>query len=126
MSEEEHKATIFHEPAGRLAKHKFIAMIGGSIVIALLFVSMSLALYSSSGAAQLDLSRPGYKSAEVKKEDATPAFEGFSASGSVDKKTLEEFEKMYRERTKNATSVDAFSGEVLDAQALGIAPDAAQ
>ena len=108
------------------AKHNFTLLIGGSLVTALLYGSMSLALYGSSGAAQLDLSRPGYKGAEVKKEDATPVFEGFSASGSVDKKTLEEFEKMYRERTKNATSVDAFSGEVLDAQALGIAPDAAQ
>lgn len=102
-------------------------MIAGSIMIALLLVSVSVAMYFSSGTAQVDLSRPGYQSVR----DQTPTedpYKGFTSSGSVDEKTLNEFNKMYQERAKNATTVDAFNSDVLSDTALNIAdsPEVAQ
>jgi hypothetical protein len=100
-------------------KLRFASLIGGSIVVALLLVSASVAMYYSSGAAQVDLSRPGYQAVreQTKSEDS---FKGFSSSGDVDQKSLEEFSKLYKERAIDTTTVDAFNSEVLSDAALDI------
>lgn len=111
---------IFTPTMRRLAQSRFVLMIIGSITIALILVMASMAMYTSSGTAQLDLSRPGYQSVrdQIKPDDR---FDGFSTSGPIDDKTLKSFKKMYDERTKAATSVNnAFNSEVLSDQALGI------
>lgn len=100
-------------------RHKFLVMVGVSIVIALFLVGVALALYASSGTAQLDLSRPGYKSV---REQATrsDSFDGFPATGSLDTKAIEQFRKLYEERAGQATSVDSFGGTVMSNESLSI------
>lgn len=61
-----------------------------------------MALYASSGAAQLDLSRPGYQSVQGKIEQ-TDNFKSFPATGNVDKKTIEQFQKLYEEQVRQVT-----------------------
>ena len=104
---------------GRWGEHRFLIMIGVSIVIALFLVGVALALYASSGAAQLDLSRPGYQSVrkQVPQDDT---FSGFSASGAVDKAALEQFEKLYNERSKQAIGVESFGGNGMSDESLSI------
>jgi hypothetical protein len=94
-------------------------MLIGAIAIAMFLVGVAMALYNSSGAAQLDLSRPGYQSVrdQVMSGDS---FEGFPASGPIDKETLEQFRQLYSEQSKQATSVDAFGGDVMSSKALSI------
>lgn len=112
-----------HDPATDTTNwwshHRFIVLIIGSIVIAFLFLAISLAMYTSTGTAQLDLSRPGYQSvrdqAKINKE-----FDSFSATGPVNDSVLGEFEKSYRKQASQTTSVDAFNGEVLSDEALGL------
>ncbi|MDB5187412.1 MAG: divTM7 [Candidatus Saccharibacteria bacterium] len=117
MSEEELIADASHLTGWE--KHRFLVMIGASIVIALMLVAVSMKLYESSGAAQLDLSRPGY---EHVNEKVTPSevFKGFSAVGELDKAALDEFQKMYSKRAGQATNVDSFGGDVMNDAALGI------
>jgi hypothetical protein len=100
-------------------QNKFLWMIGGAVIVALFLVGVSLALYASGGAAQLDLSRPGYQSV---RQQATQndSFNGFSADGPLDKAALEQFRKLYDERAKQATSVDSFGGDVLSDKSLSI------
>lgn len=76
-----------------------------------------MVIYTQSGAAQLDLSRPGYKSVsnQVQVEDSTSTF---SASGPVDKETFEEFLKLYDEQSEKAKSVDAFNGDPLNPEVV--------
>ena len=100
-------------------KLRFIAFIVGSIAASLVLVAISIAMYFSSGTAQLDLSLPGDQSVREKSKPEDP-YKGFSASGPVDEKALKEFGKLYEERAKNATSVDAFNSEILSDAALGI------
>lgn len=101
-------------------KIRFIILIGGSIAIAVTLVFISISLYFSSGTAQVDLSRPGYQSVRDQTPDEAP-YKGFSSSGAVTEKTLDEFDKLYQERSKNAKAVDnAFSGDVLSDAALSI------
>ena len=104
----------------RLAKNRFIVLIVGTIVIALFLVSIALALYASSGAAQVDLSRPGYKGVRDQAREDTGDTKSFSGFGPINKASLEEFEKLYEKTGKSATSVDAFSSNVLSDEALRI------
>lgn len=104
---------------GKWEQHKFLLMVGVSIVISLFFVGVALALYASSGTAQLDLSRPGYQSV---REQATrnDSLANFPADGPLDAKTLEQFRKLYEERAGKATNVDSFGGNVMSDQSLSI------
>lgn len=104
----------------RLAKNRFIVMIIGTIVLALILVSISLALYGSSGAAQVDLSRPGYSAVRAQAKEDSQGAKSFSSSGPIDKASVEEFEKLYSDTSKSATSVNAFDGNVLSDEALHI------
>lgn len=100
-------------------RHKFMALVGGTIVIALFLVSVALALYTSSGAAQLDLSRPGYQSVR-EQASRTPEFEAFPSNGALDEKAITHFKELYDKKAKEATSVDAFGGDVLTDKALAL------
>lgn len=114
------------EPSPRIHKNRLVLFVASSIVIALVLVVISMVLYVSGGAIQLDASRPGVKSLSSQ-VDQTDTFESFPATGNVDKKTLDQFRKLYDQQVQRVTSTDAFSTEVLDDSALGIdAPSAAE
>lgn len=103
----------------RWGGHRFLIMIGASIAIALFLVSVALALYASSGTAQLDLTRPGYQSVR----DQAPrsdTFSGFPATGTLDKAALEQYEKLYDERAKQAVGVESFGGNGMSDESLSV------
>jgi hypothetical protein len=104
----------------RLAKNRFIVMIIGTILLALFLVSIALALYASSGAAQVDLSRPGYSAIRDQAKEDDQDAKSFSSSGPIDKASLEEFEELYNDAAKSATTVKAFDSNVLSDAALHI------
>ena len=103
----------------RWSKHRFMALVAVVIVVALFLVSVALGLYASSGAAQLDLSRPGYKS--VREQAARPdTFDGFSANGELTKDTIDQFRKLYDQQAEKATNVNSFSGNAMNDATLSI------
>ncbi|MDB5168322.1 MAG: divTM7 [Candidatus Saccharibacteria bacterium] len=122
MTEEELTADAHHLVGWE--KHRFLVMVGMSIIIALMLVAVSMKLYESSGAAQLDLSRPGYEHV-TEKVATSEVFKGFPAVGEIDKKVIEEFRTMYHKRAAQATNVDSFSGDVMSDAALAIDAPAA-
>ena len=70
------------KPLTKWQQHRFLVMIGAVVLTALFLVGVALALYASSGAAQLDLSRPGYVSVRdhgpgVAAEDQPHLFDRF-------------------------------------------------
>ena len=101
-------------------RRQIVLFIGTSIVIALILVVVSMALYASSGAAQLDLSRPGYTSVQSQLDQSDDSFESFPSTGAVNKKVIDEFQKQYQKQIKSVNSTDAFSPSPLDPQSLGI------
>jgi len=119
VTEEELIAEARH--LNKWQQHKFMVLIGVTILLSIILVSASLWLYNSSGAAQLDLSRPGYQSVRDQVTKSND-FTGFSSSGSIDKDTLEEFRKLYDEKLKEATAVQSFGGDVMSDEAIGIEP----
>lgn len=103
----------------RWQQHKFMLLVGATITMAFVLVVIALMLYNSSGAAQLDLSRPGYQSVRDK-VSRDNSFAGFPSSGSIDKEALDEFREMYDKQLKEATVVESFGGDVLSDASLGV------
>jgi hypothetical protein len=116
MLEHEHTE---EKPLTRWQQHRFMVMIAATIVISLFLVSVALALYASSGAAQLDLSRPGYVSVRDKANEEE-TFDGFPASGPIDKEALDKFRKLYDTQAQKATGLDSFGGDAMSDQALSL------
>jgi len=117
MSEEELIAEA--QSMTRWQQHKFMVLVGATILTALFLVGISLRLYTTSGAMQLDLSRPGYQSIRDQASSSSD-FTGFSSTGEIDKKALDEFRSLYDEQLKEATAVESFGGDVMSDAALGI------
>lgn len=104
-------------PPSFFAQHRLAILLVATILIAVFFTTISVTLYTISGAAQLDLSRPGYQSvsSKVEKSDNT---EAYSSSGSVNGETVKEFLKVYDKEVSKAKNVDAFNGDPLNPEVL--------
>lgn len=113
-SQEEHHSAIEH-----VKDHRYLLLIFGSIGISVLLVLVALSLYVSSGASQLDLSRPGYASIRSQ-VDSNDTFAGYSSSGDIDKSALNQFNSLYIMKLTQVTAVDAFGNDVLSPEALQI------
>lgn len=111
----------FHEDhrAMKLAKNRFVILIGSSILVALFLVMVALALYGFSGAAQVDLSRPGYSGIRNQISD-TQEPTAFPSSGSIDKDVLDNYEKLYNKTADQVTAVEAFGSGALSDETLRI------
>lgn len=106
-------------PLEHAKDHRFVIMIFGSIGIALLLVAVALSLYASSGAYQLDLSRPSDESLRSQvREDSS--FKGFASEGELDGKAIKEFQTMYDEKLDEVVSMSLFNADALSPDALGI------
>ena len=87
-------------------------MITASIVLSLGLVVFSMYLYNESGAAQLDLSRPGYQ--DVRGRVQQPVrFDGFDATGELDEASLKKFDQLYQQQQdivrKNSAGFNPFA-----------------
>lgn len=99
-------------------QHRFLYLVGGSIAIACLLVVVSLQLYSSSGAAQLDLSLPSFDGVRDKILTDTPM--NFPSTGALDTKSLNDFRNLYDEQVKQTGGGNGFNTPALDDTSLGI------
>jgi len=110
--------------AYRLAKNRFVLLIIVSIIVSLVLVGVSLSLYAWSGAAQVDLSRPGYSGVRSQISEAQEPV-AFPSSGPVDAEVLNDFEKLYDKTATQVTSVEAFESGALSDETLRINQDPA-
>lgn len=100
-------------------KHLFGLMIILSIAITAVLVSTSMALYYSSGAAQLDLSRPGYDNVR-NQIDKSDDFHDYSSTGVLNSSAVAEFKALFDEKVQKIESIDSFGGDPLSLDALGM------
>lgn len=101
-------------------QNQITVMVAGSIIISLVLVVIAMDIYDKSGAAQLDLSRPGYKSVSSKVENTDMQDLSYSAGGPINQDAIDQFTKLYDQQAKKVQSVDAFSGDTLSDANLGI------
>lgn len=101
-------------PMSAFQRHKFWLLVGSTIAISLVMVTLALVLYATSGTEQLDLSRPGFKS--ISQKAATKKdFETFSGSGPLDKNVADEFTRLYDNESSKVTKASGFSGDPIGA-----------
>jgi hypothetical protein len=113
----EEKAAVLGEKKPFLAEHRFVLLIVATIIISLIMVSISIVIYNVSGAAQLDLSRPGYQSVSDKVDRTDPVTD-YSAYGPVNDSTVNDFTTLYDQEAGQAKAVDAFNGDPLNPAVL--------
>jgi hypothetical protein len=95
-------------------------LVGVTILIALVFTSIGLVLYNASGTAQLDLSRPDYKGVSELVEKEKPTYVEYPETGPIDESALNQFDELFKKQAENVRSVNPFSGDPLDPDALGL------
>lgn len=118
MNEDEER--VEPQDLGFWSQHRFLLLIGASIAVALILVGISMTLYGTSGAAQLDLSRPGYQAVTSQADDNSSDFASYPSSGKLDASAINDFRTVYNTQATSAKAVDAFGGDPLDPDALGI------
>lgn len=99
-------------------RHRFFALISGVIIISIILVSVALILYNSSGAAQVDLSRPGYQSIQKEASRESSDQDSFPASGKLDTSALNTFNSLYSKHVTQVSGVDNFDPKALDTDTL--------
>jgi len=117
---DEPQPTLVEEVQEKLAfwtEHRYLLLIFATIVIAIILTSVSLIIYNVSGAALLDLSRPGYQSVSSQ-VDRTSDIDSYSSSGPINKTTVDQFTKIYDAQAAKVKAVDAFNGDPLNPEVL--------
>lgn len=106
-------------------QHKFLLLVGMTIVTSMILVGVAMGMYASSGAAQLDLSRPNYQNVR-EKANRDERLTAFPATGKMTKESLEQFRELYQPQSKRIVDFESFGGDPLSDQALGIDAPAQQ
>lgn len=101
------------------ARHLFGFMIAGSITLAVILVFVSMTLYYSSGASQLDLSSPSYVDVRNKIDKSDDSVE-YSNTGKMNSSAIADFKALFNQKIEKAKSVDVFSGDPLNPESLGM------
>lgn len=98
-------------------QHRYVGLLAGAIAVSAVLVIVSLSLYNSSGAAQLDLSRPGYQSVRknVVYDNDTSTY---PASGQFDREAFELFIKLYDKRAEKVLVESAYDPAALSDESL--------
>jgi len=98
-------------------QYRFFVLIALVVTIALFLLSISLGLYNSSGAAQVDLSRPGYESIR-NQADQDKNDKSFDSTGNLDEEALKTFDSLYSNRAAKVVGVDSFDAAALSEESL--------
>ena len=101
-------------------QYRLAVLIAGTISIALAFAAVGLFLYNVSGTAQLDLSRPGFEGVSEIVDRNSGTYKEFPSSGAIDQEALDEFDRLYSEHLDIMKNAQAFEGDPLSPESLGI------
>jgi len=107
---EANKTNSIYDDRSFKDRHSFLLFITGSILVSTVIVVISMTMYNGSGAAQLDLSRPGYVSVRSQAIEGESDFQSYSSVGTMDKEAIDSFKKLFDKQSKKLKAVDAFGG----------------
>ncbi len=105
-------------PAWR--QNRFFLLVGGAIIISIFMVIVALAMYNSSGAAQLDLSRRAFEKVQSEASRSPSDDQTYPSSGQLDDAAFNSFKKMYDAHTDTIKQTKAFDPSAMTDEALGI------
>lgn len=100
------------------SEHRFLVLIGLTIIIAMVLVAVGLVIYNVSGASKLDLSRQEFKSVSSQVIKTSDTVDDYAPLGAVNEDTITEFKQLFDKQAESAHSVDAFGGDPLNPDEL--------
>ncbi len=106
-------------------RHRIVYGVVAALLISMLLTAVSMALYVSSGASRLDLSRPGYEGVRREVQRSTGE-ESFSASGPMNTSVTNDFQSRFTKHRETLKKLDTYGTNALDDTQLQIAPGANQ
>lgn len=110
----------FRKLRRRLAPYSFGIFIASSVLLAVGITLINMALYVTSGASSIDISRPSYQavreSVTTQKEEKVD----FDASSKLTTKTIDLFKKLEAEAAASRANVTAHNDKIIDDESLGI------
>ncbi len=98
-------------------RHRFLVLIAGVIMLSFIMVIIGMYIYNTSGAAQVDLSRPGYQSVQ-KEASRDTTDDSFASTGKLDKEAFNSFDSMYADHARQVVGVDSFDPKAVDPNTL--------
>ena len=115
--DEQLRAEVTEEQPSFWDHHRYLLLVSLTVIISGVLVAVSMTIYSVSGAALLDFSRPGVKSISNQVDRSNELVE-YGASGPVNTTTINEFTNLYDTQAAKAKAVDAFNGDPLNPEVL--------
>jgi hypothetical protein len=104
-----------------IERHRITFGVILALLIAMVLTSISMALYISSGASRLDLSRPGYESARNEVVRSTDS-DSFNATGPMNTSVANDFQNRFTKHRDTLNKLDTYGTTALDDNELQIAP----
>jgi hypothetical protein len=104
-----------------IIKHQWPAFIIAVLVVATLLTSVSLWLYKVSGAAKLDLSRPGYEKIREDVQDDGDGTKPFSPTGVLDDAAIADFRSRYENIKARLDHMNDYDDATMSDENLGLA-----
>jgi hypothetical protein len=105
-----------------VADHQWPAFIAAVMVIAATMTIVSLWLYHISGAAKLDLSRPGYEKVRENVKDDSDSTKPFSPIGSLNNAAVSDFRARYENIKTRLDQMNNYGDTAMSDENLGLAP----
>lgn len=103
----------------KLSEYKFVLMIVSATAVAIVLCGVSIYIYVSTGAINIDLSRPGY---EKNREDTLYEDDNtsFSNSGPINGSVIEDFNQRLNKLQDELNGMNSFSPDIMTDEALGL------
>jgi hypothetical protein len=108
-----------------IVKHQWPAFIIGALIIALALTGTSLWLYKVSGAAKLDLSRPGYEKVREDVKDDGDSTKPFAPTGDLDADAIADFHSRYKDAKTRLDQMNSYDDATMSDENLGLTPSQA-
>lgn len=106
---------------GIISRHQLTIALTAAIIAALMLTVVSIIIYEVSGAAKLDLSRPGYEPARKQLQKPNDQLQ-FSSKGQIDQAVIKKFRALYKQQTGDINKLDGFDKKVLEDSQLLTTP----
>lgn len=107
----------------RWQRHRFLLLVAVVITISCVLVAVAMHLYNTSGAAQVDLSRPGYQSVRSEASRDNVPDSTFPSTGELDEAAFKQFDQMYNRHAGRVVGVDSFDPQALSDESLQLYRD---
>ena len=103
-----------------VVKHQWPVFITVVLIVTTALTGVSMWLYQTSGAAKLDLSRPGYEKIREDVKDGGDNTKPFSPTGTLNKEAVADFRSRYENIKSRLNQMNNYDNAVMSDENLGL------